>query len=239
MLVSKMTINGQIGTVNNYSSNEAMSQKSLDVFDIVKQYQPKKIENPYQGHQPSELVLSAIGEQYFTNKELTTKGQRLNRALTDGFVYYLDTEGVGQPEDILKLKAANHPGVSDADRKALLRANNENKTVTEIYLMKQQYKNGKPVGEAVEVFSHTATRSFEDYREFISTIENTKGSGDFEYVMGRFAGAAHKGAYKNGKAVSWKSDTNVLDMDLVLEGVRNHVEFFSDRHSNSITPTKL
>ena len=48
MLVSKMTINGQIGTVNNYSSNEEMAQKSLDVFDIVKQYQPKKIENPYQ-----------------------------------------------------------------------------------------------------------------------------------------------------------------------------------------------
>ena len=221
-LISQAVLNGQMGNPYQYSNNETMNQRRSDAYSIISQNKSalKKSNRPFKVRKPNDYLYS---NKPYTESELKFKINKLDKALQDGWVYYFDTETIGQPSSMFNEMISN-TNIPLNEQNALKALNSNNHVMTELYMHKQYYKNGVPVGKPVPVIQITNTRSYDSMSTFNQKIRDSKYGGLFKFNQERFAGLGVPGAYSpNGDKFPrfFDPNANIDDANLIERGMRN------------------
>lgn len=244
-LKSLLTFNGYVDKVNNFEDrNSGLEKSSLAVFDIVKDTNMEDIKarGVYQGHQPPDIKANALGEDIMPLDEILAKGEKLETAMKDGWIYDWDTETFGVTdeqlaEEIAKSKIANHPGINSSNIKTIQEANARGHIMTELYMTKQRYMNGEPVkmvnGEwvpgkdRIEVFRITNAKKIEDMKFLASVAQTEPGAGALMFNLERAAGSYGDDIYGSKHATypnMHNPNGDIFNADAVHGGIINTVD---------------
>ena len=253
ILNSMLTYNGYTSKINGYSDTEGVDYASLDnsrfaVFNIIQDgkvvpMNPKEI---YKGHQPVEIAKDFVGNEMMSSDELFDKAEKLRKAHEDGWIYSFDTETFGTvPEKFEEYlqKTLDTTNVTEGQIDTVRKANSDGHIMTELYMSKQRYKNGKPVKmvdgqwvdgvERVEVLRITNARSVTDMKNLTSVAMSNPAASDLKFSLERAAGFGGEGSYKDGSKypIYWNPNADIFDNELVNKGIDNmnkHAKYIYD-----------
>ncbi|MEG1870438.1 MAG: hypothetical protein RR192_00390, partial [Peptostreptococcaceae bacterium] len=209
--------NINIGKVNKFDQHD--SDNNLKLFNIIESQREKmKKEAMPIGNSPSSIIDYSPVNSY-TAQDVIKRGKRLKKAVNDGWIYYADTETLGNPVSM------NKPGTSPE----LNKLNNDIFTVNEVAVLKQQFKGGKPVGEPISVFNMTSTRTDKEMRVFASRVANRSDVDSTSLsTIKRFAGYNDKKvgrerikAFSGGRVVNFNNEANIMDENEIAGGIVN------------------
>lgn len=243
-LKSLLTFNGYVDKVNNFEDrNSGLEKSSLALFDIVKDTKMKNIKarGVYQGHQPPDIKTNALGEDIMPLDEILAKGEKLEGAMKDGWVFDWDTETFGVTdeqlaEEIAKSKIANNPGINSSNIETIKKANARGHIMTELYMTKQKYINGEPVKmvnnqwvpgkERIEILRITNAKKIEDMKFLASVAQTEPGAGDLLFNLKRAAGSYGDDIY-GSKLATYPTMHNpngdIFNADAIHGGITNTV----------------
>lgn len=209
--------NISIGKVNKFTEHD--TEKNLKLFKIIESQREKMKSGVLpQGIAPSSIIDYSPFNSY-NAQDVVERGQKIKSATKDGWVYYADTETLGNPVSM------NKPGTSPE----LNKLNNDIFTVNEVAMLKQQFKDGKPVGEPIKVLDFTSTRTAEEMRVFASSIKDRADVDSTSLsTLKRFAGYDNKKvgrvrqeSFVAGKVKSFNNEANIMDENIIAGGIRN------------------
>lgn len=223
-MISLATINGHAGNVRKYEESRNMDRDRKDIFQIISNSQITEQNKAFKGYKNSLEKPLQEGNEY-TVKQLKEKNNRLKNSVKDGYVYFYDTEVLGVAEGI-EMNIPNHPRVDSSTRKAIERVSRENHIMTEFYMSRQLYKNGKAVGETEKVFSFTNTRSLDSMEILVDSAKTMPGADALGFNLSRIAGAADPGTYPyfgpdRHNPRFWNANANNLDEEILDKGMLN------------------
>lgn len=220
-LISQAIINGQMGNPYQYSNNESMNQRRSDAYSVISSNRSalSKTNKPFKVRKPNDYLYS---NKPYTESELKFKVGKLDKAIQDGWVYYFDTETIGQPSSMFNEMISN-TSIPAEEQKILKNLNSKNHVMTELYMNRQRYEGGVPVGDAERVISVTNTRDYHSMSRFNQDIRDSKYGGLFKFNQERFAGLGGPGSYVPGEKSPrlFNPNANIDDANLIEKGMRN------------------
>jgi hypothetical protein len=213
-------INGNYEKVNKYENTDEVQKQRKSLAGVLKaqnDIDSLELSRMPSSYQPSnQEFVSAIGKK-MTDSELVEKGSRLEKAVKDGYLYYMDTETIAAPDEVMKDELSKEAW---KDVKAGKQGEYHN-VITELYMHKQKYENGKPVGAPEKVFEFADSISVGGLSHLDSYIRNTEGANDLSYVRERLAGYHQDGSVVDGVVKSWDGEADRLDDGIVSKGITN------------------
>lgn len=222
-LVSQAIINGQIGNPQQYTNNPEMNIKRGDVFNIISQNKSilNKTNRPFRVRKPNDYLFTGMNKPY-SESELKYKINRLDKAIQNGTVYYFDTETLGQPKSVFD-DMINNTSIPSKEKEALIKLNSDNHIMTELFMKKQEYKNGIPINDGSDFIKITNGIKADNLGLFEQKIRENPYGGLFQFNLERMAGLGVDGSYLPGDKYPRMFDTNanIDDLNLTARGRRN------------------
>lgn len=210
-----------------YGNNNKIQLKREQLFDIVEKYKATKTDKRvYRGHMPSSYFNYENRNGNYTLNQSIEKIKKLKDITKNGSLYVLDIETLG--------KAIENP--SEASSIDIFNKNIF--SATEIAISKQQFKDGKPVGEAVSHLNFASSPNNATLKKFIGEARFRKDADSTTLSsITRLSGYSGADNFKDGKPTKWIGNAKINNYvfnplekvyDLDFENANKGISLLSD-----------